>query len=129
MSFNTATRRINWLVSGRYEGNPVLAKGVVYAINFSTESGAGLEARHESSGSLLWRWPLPRQGDGLSEQASALLVTDNLIFVSTDAHVYAVDLVTRRSVWSYWRGGSLALSANGVLYITTSHKVGAVNLK
>jgi hypothetical protein len=134
ISFNTVTRAVNWSITGRYGGNPVLAKGVVYAINVPAGSyRVTLEARKETTGALLWRWTPPGDGDGplsgYQGDHGELLVTDNLIFVATNKHVYAVDLATRASVWSYWKGGTMALSANGVLYIDTGGTIGAVNLK
>jgi len=49
---------------------------------------------------------------------SDVLVTDNLVFVSTNAGTYAIDRTTHQSVWSYPQFGSVAISANGVLYIS-----------
>jgi len=40
------------------------------------------------------------------------------VFVSTVANVYAIDLATQTKVWSFPRGGRMALSRNGVLYIS-----------
>jgi hypothetical protein len=133
LSFNTVKRNLNWSIPGRYGGNPVLAKGVVYATTIPEESfQLNVEARSEATGALLWSWTPPR-GDsprhGSQGFYSDLLVTDNLLFVSTSSHVYAIDLATHAPVWSYWKGGNLAISANGVLYITTGGTIGAVNLK
>ncbi|OJH33770.1 PQQ-binding-like beta-propeller repeat protein [Cystobacter ferrugineus] len=134
VSFNTATRDLNWSVTGRYGGVPVLAKGVVYATNVSVESSRPtLEARRESTGELLWSWTPPRPDEkareGLHGSYGDLLVTDNLIFISTSQRVYAIDLETHAPVWSYWKTGNLAISANGVLYIDSGGGIGAVNLK
>lgn len=134
VSFNTATRGLNWSVTGRYGGVPVLAKGVVYVTNVSAESSRPtVEARRESNGELLWSWKPPRleekAREGLHGSYSDLLVTDNLIFVSTSQRVYAIDLETHSPVWSYWKTGNLAMSANGVLYINSGDSLGAVNLK
>ena len=134
MSFNTAARDLNWSVTGRYGGNPVLANGVVYATTIAANLAIPrLEARSEATGALLWSWTAPSTDDrarsGLQGTYSDLLVTDNLLFVSTDQHVYALDLATHAPVWSYGRGGNMAISANGVLYIGSAYNLGAVNLK
>jgi hypothetical protein len=134
LSFNPAMRRLNWSLPGSYGGNPVIAKGVVYATTLvSTPSRMQLEARSESSGELLWSWTPSGINDGphygMQGAYSDMLVTDNLIFVSTSNHVYAIDLATHAPVWTYWKGGDLALSANGVLYINSRGSLGAVNLK
>jgi hypothetical protein len=49
-----------------------------------------------------------------------MLVTDNLIFVSTESTTYAVDLESRTDVWDYPAGGHLALSNDGILFIATT---------
>jgi outer membrane protein assembly factor BamB len=49
-----------------------------------------------------------------------MIVTDNLIFVSTEFTTYAVDLVSQTEVWSYQAGGHLALSNDGILFIATT---------
>jgi outer membrane protein assembly factor BamB len=42
----------------------------------------------------------------------------------------ALDLATQKVVWNYPRGGSLAISSNGVLYILTNvGHLSAINLK
>ena len=46
-----------------------------------------------------------------------VVVTDNLVFVSTDTAVHAISLATRQSVWSFPAPGMLAISAQGTLYI------------
>jgi hypothetical protein len=134
VSFNTATRGVNWSVTGRFGVAPVLAKGVVYVTTIPTGAyRPRLEARRESTGALLWSWTPPDSNEMPREGSQGgycdLLVTDNLIFMSTSARVHAIDLTTRRSVWSYWKTGNLALSANGVLYINSGGTLGAVNLK
>ena len=132
LNFDTSARRLSWSVTGRYGGNPVLAHGVVYAVNVPNGAQMKVEARSASTGALSWSWTPPEGEWARSDSGNAygdLLVTDNLLFVSTDSHVYAIDLVKHTPVWSYWKGGSLAISANGVLYINSGGTVGAVNLK
>jgi outer membrane protein assembly factor BamB len=131
VSFNPASRAKNWTLEGPYGGNPVSANGVIYATHLSPYR---LEARSEATGELLWSWAPAGFADapffyGSSGHSSGLLVTDNLVFVSTSRRVYAIDLATHAPVWSYWEPGSLALSANGVLYVQSANSLGAVNLK
>jgi outer membrane protein assembly factor BamB len=130
VSFNPATRGKNWSIQGRYGGNPAIAKGVIYVANARPYR---LEARSEATGELLWSWaPVrPDEGPRYGPQGnfSDVLVTDNLLFVSTGKRVHAIDLTTHQPVWSYWEPGNLALSANGVLYVQGKTWLGAVNLK
>jgi outer membrane protein assembly factor BamB len=58
------------------------------------------------------------------------VVTKNLFFVSTGNATYAVDIATRKNVWSYPAGGSLALSSQGVLYIVQDRgTIAAISVK
>ncbi|WP_257456318.1 outer membrane protein assembly factor BamB family protein [Archangium lipolyticum] len=130
VSFNPASRAKTWTLDGPYSGNPVTANGVLYVTQLAPYR---LEARSEVTGALLWSWA-PAGFDEVAGydtggRSSGLLVTDNLVFVSTNRRVYAIDLATHAPVWSYWEPGSLALSANGVLYVRSMNGLGAVNLK
>ena len=59
-----------------------------------------------------------------------IIVTRNLAFVSSAEITQAVDLVTKKVVWSYPQGGKLAISARGVLYIfSDAGALVAVNLR
>lgn len=135
VNFDIAGRNIKWSVEGKFTGVPAFAKGVVYAIN-----GAQLEARSETDGSRLWAW-LPDETStdpfrvDYGQTANNVIVTDNLAFVSTVTKVYAVNLATRQTVWTFSKPGRLALSPNGVLYVSTpavgslSAGVYAINLR
>ncbi|WP_028864300.1 PQQ-binding-like beta-propeller repeat protein [Psychromonas aquimarina] len=134
VSFNTKDLNVNWAVSGAFKTNPVLANNVLYTRNSLTFQ---LEARDEFSGDILWTWTPPEMAE-LSSFFGNMIVTDNIIFVSTEKRVYAVDINTRTTVWSYVKPGKLALSNNGVLYINTSTSdrfqwsnggIDAINLK
>jgi len=48
---------------------------------------------------------------------SPIVVTDNLLFVSTDRAVYAIDLQSRQADWSSPVPGMLAISGRKMLYI------------
>ena len=88
-----------------------MANGVIYAGRNNPKS---LDALDEHTGQVLWSWP------GTATDAEFhrnVVVTNNLVFVSTDQAVHAVDLVTHQLVWSYPVPGMLALSASGTLYI------------
>lgn len=115
VSFNLTNLNINWTATGIYGAQPALAKGVVYIAN---KSPLRLEARDETTGNLLWSWsPTSVDEDRFVHNVVA---TDNLIFVSTNKRVHAIDLVTHQSVWEYWRPGHIAISNRGILYIATT---------
>jgi outer membrane protein assembly factor BamB len=59
---------------------------------------------------------------------SEVLITDNLVIVSTNLTTYAIDRATHRAVWSYPAAGNLALSRNGVLYIAGYNPAGGATM-
>jgi hypothetical protein len=112
MDFDTRTGSIAWTMSGDYGNTPAYHAGVVYATN---DSPIRLEARAETDGKLLWSWVPPQAGDVLF--VSETLLTNTLIFVSTNLATYGIDAVSHQTVWSYPLAGKLALSRSGILYI------------
>jgi hypothetical protein len=115
VDFDIAARTVSWTAPGPYSGSPAYANGVIYALNTSP---LRLEVRSESGGALLWHWTPQQPGE--NQFVGDVLLTDNLVFLSTNVAVYAIDLATQQSVWSMATPGRLALSANGVLYIVTA---------
>lgn len=95
---------------------------MVYA---ARNSPATLDALSEANGQVLWSWT-PPAGDTSFHRN--ILVTHNLVFVSTDQHVYAIDQSTHQAVWNIPSPGTLALSRNGVLLITTGATISDGNL-
>lgn len=123
VNFDTVTKTVKWSINGRFSGNPAYSNGVLYASNNLPFS---VGAYKESDGSVLWTWTPPVEN---TRFVSDVLVTNNLVFVSTDTRTYAIDLTTHKAVWSYAASGSLALSINGILYIKGEKSVVAINLK
>jgi outer membrane protein assembly factor BamB len=130
LDFNTSTKTLAWSSAGPYGGNPAYAGGTIYATN---KSPMRLEARSEASGTLLWSWGPPDGGE--ISYVGDVLVTNNLVFLSTNKTIYAIDTTTHQSVWSMPTSGYLALSEYGVLYVvesvsgSTTGKVYALNVK
>lgn len=123
-NFNLNTDSIGWQVAGNYPSTPAYAGGILYVAN---ENPLRLEARAETDGTLLWSWVPPQTGD--TNFKSEVLLTNNLVFVSTNLATYAVDLSSHKTVWSYPLMGRLALSKNGILYIQSANLLTAINLK
>lgn len=113
--YDTTAREVSWSLQGSYQINPVVANGVVYVANVSPYQ---LEARSATNGALLWKWTPPR-ADETDYFGNNLIVTDNMIFVSTNKQLYAISLTSHAPVWTYWKPGRIAISQNGVLYIST----------
>ncbi|GLC25532.1 hypothetical protein rosag_20450 [Roseisolibacter agri] len=120
LSFDLQRRVIGWTQSGEYTGTVAVGGGAVYAVN-----GTQVDVRRQSDGSLIGSWTPPE-----GQVRAPVLVTRNLLFASTAAATYAVDLATRRHVWSYPGGGALALNANGVLFIAQANgRLAAITLR
>jgi outer membrane protein assembly factor BamB len=82
--------------------------------------------RSESDGAVVWSWAPPDTDNGF---VSDVLLTRNLVFVSTSTTTYAIDRSTHAAVWNYKASGRLALSANGILYIHGESRITAINLQ
>jgi len=101
---------IAWSQTSNYAGQPTLANGVLYTLN-----GGTLNALNEQTGNSMWQW-WPSGGGVLT---GTMIATDTDLFVETDTTLYAVDLTSHKSVWSYPVSGSLTLS-EGELYVAGS---------
>ena len=124
LNFNPTTQAITWKLSGDYGYNPAYHAGVLYAAN---NMPFRLEARRESDGSLLWSWTPPQSGDNTFD--SEVLLTNSMLFVSTNLATYGIDINTHQLVFSYPFPGRLALSRNGILYIQGTGPIVAINVK
>lgn len=120
ISFDLAGRRIGWQHTATFTGSVTVADGVLYVFN-----AGRVEARAEADGAFLWGWSPPE-----GKPFGTMIATRNLLFVSTGANTYAVDLAARRHVWSYPAGGHLALDGDGILLIAQANgSVSAVSVR
>ncbi len=121
MAFDLATRKLAWLVGSSYDGAAAYGNGTIYAL---ANNGQTLEARASANGSLLWSIPT-----GGYDYAN-IIVTKNLAFISSPTSTLAVDVATHKVVWTFPRGGALAISQRGVLYIQSAgNGLDAINLR
>lgn len=111
LSFNLGTRTIGWTQTGSFSGTPAVADGVIYVLNVGR-----IEMRSQATGAYIDSWTPP---EGTPRQP--FILTNNLLFVSTATHTYAVDRATRRHLWRYPASGTLALAAEGILYISQAN--------
>jgi hypothetical protein len=124
VNFSLGRDAVAWQVPGVYPSTPAYAGSRLYVAN---ERPLRLEVRAEADGALLWSWVPPQAGDAVFE--SEVLLTKNLVFVSTNLATYAIDVSTHRTVWSYPLPGRLSLSRNGILYLQGKDLLLAFNLK
>lgn len=114
LDYSVANRAVRWMSNALYSPFPAVAKGVVYAASNETHT---LDALDESTGQLLWSWKPFEQAPYTF--IANVLVTDNVVFVSTNSRLYAIDLRRRRTTWSVPTPGSVSLSASRMLFVAT----------
>lgn len=124
LAFDLNTRQLLWQQQGGFSTTPIVSGSTVFIVN-----GRNLEARSASTGALLWSWQ--SNATTLGELESSLVATRTHVFVSSRWTTDAIDLTTHERVWGENLGGSLALSPQGVLYISPFFTGGmrAINLR
>jgi len=113
VSYNIAGKTIAWRSASAYLTHPAIANGVIYV---ARNAPATLDALSEADGHVLWSWTPPAGNTAFHRNT---VVTNNLVFVSTDTNVYAIDLTSHQAVWNYAKPGMLAISGSSILYIVT----------
>ena len=108
--YDLATRSVKWKSGQNVNSTPVVAKDVVYVLG---AKGTVLEAYAAADGALLWT-SAPLAGNTIFR---SIILTDNVAFVSAGESTVALDLASRKVVWTYPVGGSMSISNRGVLYI------------
>ncbi|RFP20465.1 hypothetical protein D0T25_14470 [Duganella sp. BJB488] len=121
--FDASALVARWKVDGKYLRGSAYDNKVVFALR---DKSLALEARNEADGSLAWSWTPPAT---VKQWLGNIVLTNNLVFVSTDTATYAIDRNTHMSVWTYPAGGKLLLSSNGVLYINSPTSILAINVR
>jgi len=112
--YDLSSKSVLWHSAQSYSTAPAYAKGFIYT---AKNEPPRLDVLKESDGSIAWSWVPPIADNVFIGNA---VVTDNLVFISTDKGTYAIDLATHQSVWSYPVGGNLALSPDFKLYIQST---------
>jgi outer membrane protein assembly factor BamB len=110
-----------WRSTRKYKGFPAVRDGVVYATSSAASSGTErgtLDALDERDGRLLWSWAPPRR-DPYQHLIENVVVTDNVVFVSTMTWLYAIDLASHKMVWSAPTPGHISISADGLLLVSS----------
>jgi hypothetical protein len=105
------TRR--WSIAGTFRSAPVLANGVLYVVN-----GNALEARSPATGARSWSWSPPSGLSAETNVARYLAVVGNKAIVDGGWWTYIVDLSTHQTDYIYPTYGPIAVSENGIAYIS-----------
>ena len=122
VAFDIVTKKPAWRqTTDDYVKGVAVQGGTLIALR---QAPLRVEARHPKDGRLLWTTqPLfnlaqvtnPYGGNGVFMGDPVL--TDNLVFVSTNSGVFALSRTTGSPLWFYGKGGTLAISSNGVLTV------------
>lgn len=115
-NFDIEKNVYDWSSEFSYKTFFAVANGVVYA---GKNNPVALDAIDEKTGEILWSWVAPSTEDTSFHRN--VVVTRNVLFVSTNAHLYAIDLESRESVWSYEEPGMIAISENRILLLAPGH--------
>lgn len=123
---NRQTGTLAWTAPTAAQSNPVLVGDVLYVRTIT-----GMEARATLDGRLLWTWDAGEYWrapwDGRPVM-TPLVVVGRQAFTSTSTGTVAIDLDTRKVVWTDPAVGPLSVSSNGILYISDPYGLVAVNL-
>lgn len=111
-SFDVINGEHVWSTQSRYKTFFAISNGVVYA---GKNSPVALDAIDEATGEVLWSWVPPSSEDTSFHRN--IIVTKNVLFVSTNANLYAIDLKTKEAVWSYAEPGMISISDNRILFL------------
>jgi hypothetical protein len=140
-AFNTASGTVGWSdhSTSIQAVQAVAAQGGTLIV--LRQGPLRVEARRQSDGAVLWSYkPIfgsfpGSPGSGNSQFLGDPVLTDNLVFVSTDLGVYAIDRQSGTARWFFGIPGSLAITPNGTLLISNPAAggfgggVAAVNLR
>ena len=104
-SFDITNKNIFWSDGKGYKGQPAFDGKFIYAVKNSRLIVL------DQQGKQIWNW----YKDNENIQSN-IIVTDNLVFVSTQKNTYAISKKTREAVWNVNVSGELAMGM-GHLYI------------
>lgn len=118
MKFTPAGDAIR-LGSSVYWDSSAFANGVVYVTGYAN-GVAHLDAVNEADGALLWSWSPPAD-DPTAMMSTNIIVTDTLVFASTQTKLYAISATdpAHPVVWSAATPGNIAISRDNLLLVTT----------
>ncbi len=110
LSFDLQNRNITWQKDNQYSGQPVVANNTIYTI-----SNGSVEALNVSDGSRQWSWIAGTSSE--DHISGTMIISNNLLFCSTENATYALDISTQEVVWQTAEVGQLAIGGYGNLYI------------
>jgi outer membrane protein assembly factor BamB len=110
--YDIAAGAISWTTADEYIAAPAVSQGTVFAASNTVNR---MDAIDEQTGSVQWSWLAP-PGEMFIRN---IVAANNLVFVSTDRAVYAIDMTTHRQVWSTASPGALAIASLKYLLVAS----------
>lgn len=118
VNWSLSTGAYAWRSADVYSTTPAVGAGVVY---LARNDPGRLDALSEASGAVQWSWT-PPVGERF---VGNTILTNTLVFVSTDKAVYALPLQGNHApVWSAPTGGEMAITSEGMLIVTKQGTTG-----
>ncbi|MXP27390.1 PQQ-binding-like beta-propeller repeat protein [Porphyrobacter algicida] len=123
IGYSTLSTQAVWKTAKQYIAHPALSNGFIYALRSDSRA---IDAINTKDGSVAWSIPIPGSGN----LRNNVVVTENLLFVSTETDTYAFDLKSseRKMVWSAPVSGMLAITPNNLLIVAGIDSVTAFQL-
>ena len=113
LDYSVAGNTLRWMSIALYSNYPAVANGVVYATSNESDT---FDALDEATGRLLWSWKPPEPS---FDFIGNVVVADNVVFVSTNTRLYAIDLSTHGALWSAPTPGTVSISADRMLFVSS----------
>lgn len=110
--YDIAAGAIDWTTAAEYITAPAVSQGSVFAASNTVNR---MDAIDEQTGSVQWSWPAPA-GEMFIRN---IVAANNLVFVSTDRAVYAIDIATHQQAWSIAVPGALSVASLKYLLIAS----------
>lgn len=111
-NFDIVNNKYVWSSQYAYRTFFAISNGIIYA---GKNSPVAIDAIDESTGEILWSWVPPSTEDTSFHRN--VIVTKNLLFVSTNSHIYVIDLKSKELLWSYNEAGMISISNNRILFL------------
>ena len=118
--FDMTSKTILWRSARKYLVQPAFDGTYLY---LAGNSPATLDALNPSTGQVEWSWTLPEEWSD-DEFHRNIVVTDNVLFVSTDRQTIGIDLQSREVVFTHSKPGLVSISDDRMLFIATGQPVG-----
>nr|WP_269468609.1 PQQ-binding-like beta-propeller repeat protein [Alteromonas sp. ASW11-130] len=89
-----------------------------------TRASHSILVKNIQNGNELWTWETPDE----TPIKYNIIFTRTHIFVSTQTHTYAIGLASHEIEWRMEIAGSLSLSKEGILFVSSDAKLTAINV-